>query len=210
MKISRYFSSFIIIDIVFLCFSFVNPTEVGKQIKNFSLKGVNNKVVSLNDYKDAKGFIIVFTCNKCPMAKLYTDRLNTINDKFKKQQVYLLAINSMDTLAYAEESFKLMQKKAKIDKLTVPYLQDKKQQVAKQFNATHTPQSFVIWKNKENKFIVKYKGAIDDNASEPHKAVHHYVTDAVTNLLQKKEVAVPKSESFGCKIYFRGQKPKMN
>ena len=63
----------------------------------------------------------------------------------------------MDTLAYAEESFKLMQKKANKDKFNFPYLQDKKQVVAKEFNATHTPQAFIIWKNKEsNKFSIKY------------------------------------------------------
>jgi peroxiredoxin len=210
MKISECFSSIIGAVIVFLCFSFVSPINAEKEIKNFSLKGIDNKIVSLNNYKNAKGFVIVFTCNKCPMAKLYTERLNQINDKFKKQNVYLLAINSMDTVAYAEESFKLMQKKAEKYKLTVPYLQDKKQKVAKQFNATHTPQSFIIWKNKEHKFIIKYQGAIDDNAAEPQKAKNHYVTNAINDLLQNKEVAVPKSESFGCKIYLRGEKQKMN
>ena len=142
--------------IAFINFSFLtNRTE--KFIKNFTLKSVDNKKVSLNDYKDAKGFVIVFICNKCPMAKLYSERLNKINEKYKTQKVYLLAINSMDTLAYAEESFKLMQKKAAKDKLNFPYLQDKKQVVAKQFNATHTPQAFIIWKNKEsNKYSIKY------------------------------------------------------
>ena len=205
-----YFASILIFATAFISFSFIAPKNKEKEIKNFSLKGVDNKVVSLSDYKDAKGFIIVFTCNKCPMAKLYTDRLNTINDKFKKQHVYVLALNSMDTLAYAEESFKLMQKKAKNDKLTVPYLQDKKQKVAKQFNATHTPQAFIIWKNNENKFIIKYQGAIDDNAGEPEKVAHHYLIDSVDELLNKKNVTIAKSESFGCKIYYRGEKNKMN
>jgi len=195
--------------IAFINFSFLtNSTE--KFIKNFTLKCVNNKKVSLNDYKDAKGFVVVFICNKCPMAKLYSDRLNKINEKYRKQNVYLLAVNAMDTLAYAEESFKLMQKKATKDKFNFPYLQDKKQVVAKQFNATHTPQAFIIWKNKEsNKFSIKYQGAIDDNASEPEKATNHYVTSAIDDLLQNKPVAKPKSESFGCRIFFRGEKQNM-
>lgn len=186
-----------------LSFSSFIETEI--QIKNFSLKNVDNKVVSLNNFKDAKGFVIVFTCNKCPMAKLYTNRLNKINDKYKKQGIYLLAINSMDTLVYAEESFKLMQIKAKNDKLTVPYLQDKKQTVAKKFNATHTPQAFIIWKNNNNNYTIKYQGAIDDNASEPEKATN-LLTNAIDELVAGKKVTNPKTESFGCRIFYRGEK----
>jgi len=209
MKLVLYLSYLLATLLIIFCSSFTNRIGIEKEIKNFSLKGVNNKTVSLHDYKDAKGFVIVFTCNKCPMAKMYTERLNYIQDKFKKQQVYVLAINSMDTLVYAEESFEMMQKKAKNDKLNVPYLQDKKQKVAKQFNATHTPQAFIIWKNKENKFIVKYQGAIDDNAGEPHKA-NPYLIHSLNELLSGKSVSNPKTNSFGCKIFYRGEKNKMN
>ena len=195
--------------LAFINFSFLTNSNE-KLIKNFTLKSVDNKKVSLNDYKDAKGFIVVFICNKCPMAKLYSERLNKINEKYKTQKVYLLAINSMDTLAYAEESFKLMQKKANKDKFNFPYLQDKKQVVAKQFNATHTPQAFIIWKHKEsNKFSIKYEGTIDDNAAEPEKATKHYLTSAIDDMLQNKPVAKPKTDSFGCRIFFRGEKQNM-
>jgi peroxiredoxin len=205
MKKNQFFSTLFLFVSVLIGLSFTSPFETEIQIKNFSLKNVDNKVVSLNNFKDAKGFVIVFTCNKCPMAKLYTNRLNKINDKYKKQGVYLLAINSMDTLAYADESFKLMQKKAKIDKMTVPYLQDKKQSVAKQFKATHTPQAFIIWKNKNNKYTIKYQGAIDDNASEPEKA-NNLLNNAIDELVAGKSVTNPKTESFGCKIFYRGEK----
>ncbi len=195
--------------LAFINFSFLTNSNE-KLIKNFTLKSVDNKKVSLNDYKDAKGFIVVFICNKCPMAKLYSERLNKINEKYKTQKVYLLAINSMDTLAYAEESFKLMQKKANKDKFNFPYLQDKKQVIAKQFNATHTPQAFIIWKHKEsNKFSIKYEGTIDDNAAEPEKATKHYLTSAIDDMLQNKPVAKPKTDSFGCRIFFRGEKQNM-
>jgi len=195
--------------LAFINFSFLTNSNE-KLIKNFTLKSVDNKKVSLNDYKDAKGFVVVFICNKCPMAKLYSERLNKINEKYKTQKVYLLAINSMDTLAYAEESFKLMQKKANKDKFNFPYLQDKKQVVAKQFNATHTPQAFIIWKHKEsNKFSIKYEGTIDDNAAEPEKATKHYLTSAIDDMLQNKPVAKPKTDSFGCRIFFRGEKQNM-
>lgn len=197
---------FLVLFVGILLSSF-NTDNKEKTISVFKLKSAtNNKNLSLSDYKEAKGFIIVFTCNKCPMAKLYTKRMNELNLKYSKQGIALLAINSMDTLAYAEESFKRMQKKAKSESFNFPYLQDKKQTVVKQFGATHTPQSFVIWKNKKGIFDIKYQGAIDDNASEPEKAEHHYLTAAVDELLSGKSVTNPKSESFGCRIYIRGEK----
>ncbi|MFZ4679297.1 MAG: thioredoxin family protein [Flavobacterium sp.] len=209
MKKKDYIQIVFVLFLAFISFSFLTNSNE-KLIKNFTLKSVDNKKVSLNDYKDAKGFAVVFICNKCPMAKLYSDRLNKINNKYKNQKVYLLAINSMDTLAYAEESFKLMQKKATKDKFNFPYLQDKKQVVAKQFNATHTPQAFIIWKNKtSNKFSIKYQGTIDDNAAEPEKSTNHYLINAIDDLLKNKEVETPKSDSFGCRIFFRGEKQNM-
>lgn len=197
----------VIFALILCSATFIDKSNI---ISNFKLKSATtNKWVSLSDYKEAKGFIVIFTCNKCPMAKFYSQRLNQMDAKYKKMGVPLLAINSMDTLAYADESFKLMQKKIKKEQLTFPYLQDKKQNIAKEFKATHTPQAFVIWKNKSGKFVIKYQGAIDDNAGEPEKAKHHFLTDAVDELLQNKEVTTSKSESFGCRIFFRGQPQKM-
>lgn len=183
--------------------------EKNKIVSNFKLKSATtNKWISLSDYKDAKGFIIIFTCNKCPMAKFYSKRLNAMDAKYKKMGVPLLAINAMDTLAYAEESFKKMQKKIVQEELKFPYLQDKKQTVAKNFKASYTPQAYVIWK-VNGKYIVKYEGAIDDNAGEPEKAKNHFLTDAIDQLLNGKEVAISKSESFGCRIFYRGIADKM-
>jgi len=189
-------------------FSF-KETKTDRTINNFSLKSTDNKVISLEKYKNAKGFIIVFTCNKCPMAKLYSERLNILYSKYKSKGIYLMAINSMDTLAYKEENFKLMQKKVKKEKLLFPYLQDKEQAVAKQFGATYTPQSFVIWKNKLGKWIIRYEGSIDDSALEPKKA-NNYLETAVVELLQNKTVTNPYTKSVGCRIFYRGEITKMD
>ena len=198
----------VIVALILCSSTFIDKSNI---VSNFKLKSATtNQWVSLSDYKEAKGFIVVFTCNKCPMAKFYSQRLNQMDVKYKRMGVPLLAVNSMDTLAYAEESFKLMQKKIKKEQLTFPYLQDKKQNIAKEFKATHTPQAFVIWKNKSGKFVIKYQGAIDDNAGEPEKAKHHFLTDAVDELLENKEVTISKSESFGCRIFFRGQPQTMD
>ena len=208
MKKSRFLTMLLLLGITTLCFSFINLPNNEKQIKNFSLKSVSNKMVSLSNYKNAKGFMIVFMCNKCPMAKFYSDRLNKLNTQYQSKGVYLLAINAMDTLAYAEEAFALMQKKAKNDKLNFPYLQDKLQSVGKQFKATHTPQAFVIWKNKSGQYTVKYEGSIDDNAGDATNA-KPYLAEAVEELLQNKPVSNSNTESFGCRIFYRGIKDNM-
>ena len=190
----------------FIIISFITPVE--PSIVNFKLKSVSNKSIALSDYKNAKGFMVVFICNKCPMANFYTERLNNLNLKYKDKEFPLLVINAMDTLVYAEESFVLMQKKAKINKFNFPYLQDKEQKIAKQFKATHTPQAFVILKNKLGKYDIKYQGAIDDNAGDA-KIANPTLENSVNELLQGKIVSVPKTESFGCRIFFRGEKYKM-
>ena len=205
MKKPRYNTILKTLVVSSICFTFLNFSARERQIKNFSLKNVDNKVVALSSFKNAKGFMVVFLCNQCPMAKMYTNRLNRINEQYKAKGVYLLAINAMDTLAYAEESFVLMKKKAKKEDLNFPYLQDKLQIVAKQFSATHTPQAFLIWKNSNGQYTIKYEGSIDDNAGDALNA-KPYLREAVDALLLNKRVPNPKTESFGCKIFYRGAK----
>lgn len=196
---------FFLASIVLISLSFISvppkKSILGKEISNFSLKNVDGKFVSLNEYKNAKGFTIMFTCNHCPFAKLYSKRMNQLNKKYEALGVPLFAINSMDTLLYEEETFEQMQQKSKADKFNFPYLCDETQSVGKQFNAEHTPQVFVIWKEKE-KWIVKYSGAFDDNGEHPEKATP-YVANAINDLLANKPVKIPETESFGCRIYYR-------
>jgi peroxiredoxin len=178
------------------------PTsDIGKKINSFSLRNVDNTIVSLADFSNAKGFVIVFTCNHCPFAKLYSDRLNALNDKYKSVGVPLIAINSMDTVLYEEESFELMQEKAVADKFSFPYLHDANQAVGKNFNAGHTPQSYIIWK-VDNEWVIKYSGPIDNNGEHPQTAIP-YLANAINDLLQNKPIPRPEMPSVGCRIFYR-------
>ncbi len=173
-----------------------------KVISDFSLKNVDGKYVSLKNYPDAKGFIIVFTCNHCPFAKLYPPRLNALNDKYGKLGVPLIAISSTDTIIYEEDTYPLMVKKAKQEKFNFPYLFDGEQTVAKSFAAQKTPHAYVMWK-ENNRWVVKYNGAIDDNGAEPENVENPYVAQAVEALLAGREIEVPETKSIGCQIIFR-------
>ena len=177
------------------------PSVFGSQIVDFSLKNVDNAAVSLSQFKDAKGFIVVFTCNHCPFAKLYSERYNDLNKKYKPLGVPLIAINSMDSLVYEEESFEGMQEKARNEKFNFPYLQDGNQCVGKNFNAEHTPQAYVIWKENGN-WVVKYSGSVDDNGEHPKHATP-FIANAVNDLLKNQPVSKPVTESFGCRIFYR-------
>ncbi len=173
-----------------------------RAISDFRLQNVDGKFVSLSDYPSAKGFIIVFTCNHCPFAKLYPPRLNELNTKYKPKGVPLIAISSTDTIIYDEDTYPKMVEKAHNEHFNFPYLFDGLQVVAKDFKAQKTPHAFVIWK-EQGKWVIKYTGAIDDNGANPGKVQHRYVADAVDALLQGNEVAVKETKSIGCQVHFR-------
>ena len=159
-------------------------------------------MVSMKDYPDAKGFIIVFTCNHCPFAKLYPERLNALNLKYKIKGIPLIAISSTDTTIYEEDSYVNMIEKAKVEKFNFPYLYDGMQTAAKEFNAQKTPHAYVIWK-ENGEWIIKYNGAIDDNGAEPKKVKRRYVVNALDDLLSGKKIKITKTKSIGCQIHFR-------
>lgn len=180
-------------------FAPIKTYNIGDVVDDFSLKNVNNTKVSMNSYPDAKGFIIVFTCNHCPFAKKYEDRLKGFQKKYGKKGFQLIAISSNDAIAVPEDNFEAMRERAKNKKYNFPYLYDSTQEIAKAFHAVKTPHAFIV-ANENGKYILKYSGGIDDNAAEPDKAEHHYVDETVTALLEGKPLTVTKTNSVGCSI----------
>ena len=171
---------------------------------DFALKNVDGKTISLNNYPDAKGVVIVFTCNHCPFAKLYPKRLNQLNKKYALLGIPLIAISSTDTIMYAEDCYDKMVAKAKSGKYNFPYLYDSSQSVARNYHAERTPQAFILWKENGN-WVIKYDGAIDDNGAEPDLVKENYIANALDELLKGNQVSVSSTKSIGCKINFRKQ-----
>lgn len=205
MKFTAYTSLLVLISVLL---SGSKPVSNQKVVSDFSLKNVDGSWVSLKDYPKAKGFIIVFTCNHCPFAKLYPPRFNQLNAKYKPLGVPLIAISSTDTNAYEEDGYLEMVKKAKAEKFNFPYLFDGLQELAKTYQAQKTPHAYVIWK-VNSEWVVKYDGAIDDNGAEPQKVTVPFVANAVDQLLKGREVKRKETKSIGCQIYFRGEGEKM-
>lgn len=173
--------------------------KVGDIATDFSLKNIDNKKVALKDFKDAKGFIVVFTCNHCPYAQAYEDRIVALDKKYKKLGYPVVAINPNNPEKQKEDSFELMKVKAKEKGFTFPYLLDEGQKVYPQYGATKTPHVYVLQKSSKGN-VVKYIGAIDDNYAEASAVKQKYVENAVDALLKNKEVSVKETKAIGCSI----------
>ena len=176
--------------------------KVGDNIKDFSLQNIDGKNVSLADYKDSKGFIITFTCNHCPYAMAYEDRILALNKKYAKAGYPVIAINPNDAIQYPEDNFEAMQVRAKEKKFNFPYLYDESQKIAKQFGATKTPHVFIVQKEGD-KLVVKYIGAIDDNWEKAADVKEKYAESAIDALLAEKPVATTSTKAIGCSIKWK-------
>ena len=178
--------------------SFTNPTgyQPGDKATDFKLKSVDGKMYSMSDYKDAKGFIVVFTCNHCPFAVKYEDRVIELAKKYKSKGYVLLAINPNDPAAQPDDSFDKMKVRAKEKGFTFPYLFDEGQKIYPQYGATKTPHVFLLDKN----LIVKYIGAIDDNVEDASAVKEKFLENAITSLEKGQEPEVPLTKAIGCSI----------
>lgn len=176
--------------------------KVGDNIKDFSLQNIDGKNVSLADYKDSKGFIITFTCNHCPYAMAYEDRILALNKKYAKAGYPVIAINPNDAIQYPEDNFEAMQVRSKEKKFNFPYLYDESQNIAKQFGATKTPHVFIVQKAGD-KLVVKYIGAIDDNWEKAADVKEKYAESAIDALLAGKPVVTTSTKAIGCSIKWK-------
>lgn len=177
----------------------VTGYKIGDMATDFSLKSTTGKQVSMSDYKDAKGFIIIFTCNHCPYAKAYEDRIIALDKKFKPLGFPVIAINPNNPLKQPEDSFEQMKIRAKEKAFTFPYVIDQGQKIYPQYGATKTPHVYVLSKSTSGN-RVEYIGAIDDNYEDESAVNQRYVENAVNSLLQNREIAVKETKAIGCTI----------
>lgn len=173
--------------------------QVGDIAADFSLKNVDGKMVSLSDYKDAKGFILTFTCNTCPYAVAYEDRIIALDKMYASKGYPVIAIMPNNTDIKRGDNFEAMQRRAKDKGFTFPYLLDEGQKVYPQYGATKTPHMFVLQKTKKGN-VVQYIGAIDDNYQDASAVKEKYVEKAVNALLDGKEVEPKTTRAIGCTI----------
>jgi peroxiredoxin len=174
----------------------------GDEAIHFELKNIDGKLMSFKDFSNAKGFIIIFTCNHCPYAVAYQERIVALDKMYKPKGYPVIAINPNDPAAYPDDSFENMQIRAKEKGFTFPYLLDETQLIAKTYGATKTPHVYVLTKVGK-KMVVKYVGAIDDNYQDATAVKDKYVENAVNSLLEGKDPVVTETKAIGCSIKWK-------
>ncbi len=173
--------------------------KVGDIATDFILKNIDGKMVSLADYKEAKGFIVIFTCNTCPVSVRNEDRILALNKKYKSLGYPVIAINPNNPAVQPGDSYTLMKVRAQEKKFTFPYLFDDGQKIFPQYGASATPHVYILQKTKDG-LRVEYIGGIDDSSRNAANVKTKYTEDAVDALLTNKPIKVTSTRAIGCSI----------
>jgi len=156
--------------------------------------GTDDKQHSLSDYKDAKLVVMVFTCNHCPVAKAYEDRLVSLQEDYKAKGVQVIAVNVNNLPA---DRLDKMKERAAEKRFNFPYLYDKTQKIGHDYGAKVTPHVFVL----DGKRRLAYVGAIDDSM-RPGGVKTHFLRDALDALLAGSKPPKAVTKQFGCSVKY--------
>lgn len=184
--------------------SFTLPSEnkgydIGDVATDFKLKNVDGNKVSLADYTEAKGYIVIFSCNTCPYVVAYEDRMIELHNAYAKKGFPVIAINPNDPELSPGDSFEKMQVRAKEKNFPFAYVFDEKQEIFPQYGATRTPHVYLLEKTNSGN-IVRYIGAIDDNFRDASAVEKKFLENAIDAHMNKEEVPVKTTRAIGCTI----------
>ena len=179
--------------------------EIGSPAPDFRLPGVDGKTYSLADFRDAQILVVIFTCNHCPTAQAYEDRIKRLAADYRDKHVALVVISPndaaavrLDELGYSDlgDALEDMQLRAKDQAFNFPYLYDgADQQVSRAYGPVATPHVFVFDRDRKLRFVGRV-----DNSEKPERATTHDTRDAIEALLAGKPVPVERTKTFGCSI----------
>ncbi|NLY01081.1 MAG: thioredoxin family protein [Rhodopirellula sp.] len=185
--------------VVALLFTAVNclatDLGIGEKAPGWSaLPGTDGKTHGLSDYDAAKAIVLVFTCNHCPVAVDYEDRLIQLQKDYRKRGVQIIAVN-VNTVA--ADRLDKMKERADEKGFNFPYLYDESQKIGRDYGATCTPHVFVLDKNR----MLAYMGAIDDSR-QAEKVKEHYLRDALDAIIAGRTPPKAVTKQFGCGIQY--------
>ncbi len=174
------------------------PFNIGEKAPTFeNLKGVDGKEYSLSTFNDKEIVVLIFMANRCPTARVYTDRLKTIQTDYGRKGIQLLGINSDSQYFFSLEALSRMVEIAKERELNFPYLKDEDQSLAKKYGALVTLHAFVL--DRERK--LRFRGRVDDSR-DPLKVTTSDLRNALDDLLEGREVRTPETRPFACSIEY--------
>jgi peroxiredoxin len=183
------------IKLLTLILLFIAPSvnfakEPGDKVSDFTIKNYDGKTYTLSQNKDAKATIVVFWSAQCPFVQAYNERMPEIVNTYQQKGFVFWAINSNKT-----ESAQDVESHAKSHNYPFPVLKDKNNVVADLFEATRTPEVFVI--DKDN--VILYHGRIDDN-KDASEVTTRDLMNALNEINDGKSVTVKSTKQFGCTI----------
>lgn len=186
-------------SVFFITTSFAQGYEVGDVAEDFRLLNVDGNYVSMADYPDAKGFVVIFSCNHCPYVVAYEDRMIELHNEFAPKGFPVIAINANDSVVQPQDSYTNMRKRAKEKNFPFPYLLDADQTVYPMYGATRTPHVYLLRKDGAN-LKVAYIGTIDDNYQDASKVEERYLANAITSVANGKSPDPETTRAIGCTI----------
>ena len=171
--------------------------KTGDNAPEFTLKGIDDKIHSLNDYSK-KGLLIIFMCNHCPFVKAKIEAIKEIHNKFK-DDVSIVGINSNDSVKYPDDDFDSMKAVAKEKGLEIDYLVDETQEIAKKYGAVCTPDPFLF--DSEKKLV--FHGRIDDAMNPDAVANEKVMINNIEKFLNGEKIEKDFDPSIGCSIKWK-------
>lgn len=174
---------------------FNTKMKIGDSAPRFAgLQGVDGKAYSFDDFQKKKLLLVVVTCNHCPVALAYEDRLIQLNKTFADSSVGVVAIN---VSLLEEDNLEKMKEHSAEKSFNFPYVIDPSQNTGRALGATATPQFFLF--DSERKLI--YMGALDDNLIEK-KARTPYLANAIQAALKGGKIEKAETKPVGCGIKY--------
>lgn len=174
--------------------------KIGDVATDFKLKSVDGSWVSLPD--NAKGAIVIFSCNTCPYVVAYEDRMIALHKTSAPKGYPIIAINANDDKVSPGDSFEKMKERAKSKKFPFAYVHDQSQEVIKAYGGSRTPHVYLLHKEGDD-YIVKYIGAIDNNYQDPTGVTERYVEEALDDVMNGRKVVVESTKAIGCTIKWK-------
>ncbi len=194
---------FFLFSMVFLAVSASGQGyQVGDVATDFRLLNVDGNHISMSDYEDVNGIVLIFSCNHCPYVVAYEDRMIELHNEYAPKGFPVLAINPNDTIAEPRDSFTKMIERAQEKNFPFNYVIDANQEIYPIYGATRTPHIFLLEKVGDQ-FVVAYIGAIDDNYRDASQVEERYLANAIDALLAGERPDPTMTRAIGCTIKVR-------
>ena len=173
-------------------------TMVGKRAPALGLPDTEGTDHGLPEEGQAPATVVVWTCNHCPYALAWHDRIAEVARDYAERGVRVLAVNSNDAERYPHDSLDAMRERVAAEQWPFPYLHDESQEAARAWNAQVTPHVYVL----DPELVVRYEGAPDSDHMQPGENAA-WLRDALDSVLAGREPELPATDPVGCSIKWR-------